>query len=276
VGKAELSAGPIHYEDSGGDGQPLVLIHGLAMDGRVFDDTVAALTPAYRCIRPTFPLGSHREPMRADADLSLRGQARLIAELIESLQLDGAALCFNDWSCGQVMVADGLLDRVDALIFGSCETEHNYPPGLGGKAAVLSAKLPGGFSVMRQVLLRRSLRRLPFIYGQMSKHGIPDPLMRDWLEPLGRAEIQRDVRKYVGDVRRGSKAMKEATPALGDWKHPVLVVWDSEGKMMPNEEGRRLAEAFPSARYVEIEDSYTLIPIDQPQRLAAEIRHFLG
>ncbi len=275
MAKAELSAGPIHYEDSGGDGQPLMLIHGLAMDGRVFDDLVAALTPDYRCIRPTFPLGSHREPMRADADLSLRGQSRLIAELIKSLGLERAALCFNDWSCGQVMVAEGLLDRVDDLIFVSCETENNYPPGLGGKAAVLSAKLPGGFSVMRQVLLRSSLRGLPFIYGQMSKRGIPDPLMREWLEPLRRPEIRRDVRKYVGDVRRGGQAMKQATPSLAGWERPVLVAWDSEGKMMPNEEGHRLAEAFPNARYVEIEGTYTLIPIDQPQRLASVIREFL-
>lgn len=275
MAKAELSAGPIHYEDSGGDGRPLVLIHGLAMDGRVFDDLAVALAPEYRCIRPTFPLGSHREPMRADADLSLRGLARLIAELIESLRLDGVALCFNDWSCGQVMVSDGLLDRVDALIFASCETENNYPPGLAGKAAVLSGKLPGGFSVMRQVLLRPSLRGLPFIYGQMSKRGVPDRQMREWLEPLRRAEIRRDVRKYVGDVRRGRQAMREATPSLAEWERPVLVVWDSEGKMMPNEEGRRLAGSFPNARYAEIEDSYTLIPIDQPQRLAAEIRDFL-
>lgn len=274
--RVELTAGPIHYEDSGGDGQPLVLVHGLAMDGRVFDELVSALTPDYRCIRPTFPLGSHPEPMRADADLSLRGQSRLIAELIESLRLDGAVLCFNDWSCGQVMVADGLVDRVEALIFASCETENNYPPGLGGKAAVLSAKLPGGFSAMRQILLRPSLRRLPFIYGQMSKRGVPQSLMREWLEPLRRAEIRRDLRKYIGDVPRGKRAIEAATPALAGFEHPVLVIWDSEGPMMPNEEGRRLAAAFPNAHYVEVEDSYTLIPIDQPQRLATEIRQFLG
>ncbi len=43
---------------------------------------------------------------------------------------------------------------------------------------------------------------------------------------------------------------------------------------MPNEHGRKLAADFPDAHLVEIADSYTLIPIDQPLELAAAIRDF--
>lgn len=275
MAEVELSAGTIHYEESG-EGAPLVLLHGLAMDGRLWDGVVAELGPGYRCIAPTWPLGSHRTPMRPDADLSLLGMSRLVAELLECLDLEGVTLCFSDWSCAQIMVAEGLLDRVSALVLVSCETEGNYPPGLAGAAASLSAKLPGGFSVMRQALLRPRLRRLPFVYGQMSKRGVPEELMRDWLTPLTQPEIRRDLRKYVGDVKRGKREMAAATAALGRFERPVLVVWDSEGKMMPNEHGRKLAEDFPNARLVEIDDSYTLIPIDQPGRLAAAIREFAG
>jgi pimeloyl-ACP methyl ester carboxylesterase len=52
------------------------------------------------------------------------------------------------------------------------------------------------------------------------------------------------------------------------------VVWDREGKMMPNAEGRRLADSFPNSRYRELPDCYTLIPIDQPAALAREIHDF--
>jgi pimeloyl-ACP methyl ester carboxylesterase len=127
---------------------------------------------------------------------------------------------------------------------------------------------------MRRTLLSRRLRRLPLVYGQMSKHGVPDALLREWLEPLRRREIQRDVRKYIGDVSRGRRDMRSATSSLGEFDRPVLVVWDSEGSMMPNDEGRKLASDFPDARLVEIADSYTLIPIDQPVELAATIRDF--
>jgi pimeloyl-ACP methyl ester carboxylesterase len=273
MASTEVSAGTIHYEEIG-QGVPLVMIGGLAMDGRLWDRVAAELASTHRCVMPTMPLGSHPEPMRPDADLSLRGMSRIVAEFLESLGLEDVTLCFNDWSCAQLMVADGLLDRVSALVLASCETEGNYPPGLAGRAAVVSAKLPGGLSLMRQTLLVPRLRRLPFVYGQMSKRGVPDELLRSWLEPLRRPEIRRDLRKYIGDVKQGRRDMRAATAALGGFERPVLVVWDSEGTMMPNEEGRKLASDFADARLVEIADSYTLIPIDQPVELAAAIREF--
>jgi pimeloyl-ACP methyl ester carboxylesterase len=98
--------------------------------------------------------------------------------------------------------------------------------------------------------------------------------MRAWLEPLKRKEIRRDLRRYVTDVRHGKRQMRAATPALASFDRRVLVVWDAEGKMMPNDEGRRLADAFPNSRYVELPDCYTLIPLDQPKALAQEISQF--
>ena len=43
---------------------------------------------------------------------------------------------------------------------------------------------------------------------------------------------------------------------------------------MPPEHGQRLAELLPQARLAEIADSYTLVPLDQPGRLARIIREF--
>lgn len=44
---------------------------------------------------------------------------------------------------------------------------------------------------------------------------------------------------------------------------------------MPPEHGRRLAALLPHGRLVEIADSYTLIPLDQPGELAHAIRRFI-
>jgi pimeloyl-ACP methyl ester carboxylesterase len=276
MAEVELSAGVVEYEDTGGDGPVAVLIPGLAMDGRQWRKVVAELRPDFRCLAPTLPMGAHRRPMRADADLSLRGMGRLVSEFLERLDLRDVTLCFNDWCGAQVMVADGGVERVGRLVLVSCETDGNYPPGLAGHAAWLSCKLPGGLGLMRRTLLAPRLRRLPMIFGQMTKRGVPDELMRDWLEPLKRPEIRRDLRKYAGDAMNGKRALRAASTALGSFERPVLVVWDSEGKMMPNEDGRRLAASFPDSRFVELPDCYTLIAEDQPLALAAEIRAFAG
>jgi pimeloyl-ACP methyl ester carboxylesterase len=100
--------------------------------------------------------------------------------------------------------------------------------------------------------------------------------VEEWLRPLQRREIRRDLRKYAAHPRRGRRDLLAATDALPSFERPVLVVWASEDRLMPPEHGRRLAELFPNSRHLEIPDGYTLVPIDQPATLAAHLRQFIG
>ncbi|HEU4737804.1 MAG TPA: alpha/beta hydrolase [Solirubrobacterales bacterium] len=274
MSEVEVTAGPIEYGDSGGAGRPIVLIGGLPHDEALWDEVIAELAPRFRCLTPVLPLGAQRKPLRRDADLSLPGLGKIVTEFLERMDLRDAIVCFNDWGGAQTMVSHGGTERVGAFVLVSCETDNNYPPGIAGRIAALSGFMPGGFGVMRLGLSSPTLRRLPFTYGRMSKRGVPDELMHRWLQPLKRSEIRRDTRKYIRDVRHGRREIQAATPKLQNFERPVLVVWDEEGTMMPNSEGRRLAESFPNSTYVELPDCFTLIPIDQPVALADEIKKF--
>lgn len=44
---------------------------------------------------------------------------------------------------------------------------------------------------------------------------------------------------------------------------------------MPPEHGRRLAELLPRGRLVEVDDGYTLLPLDRPAELARLIGDFV-
>lgn len=271
----EVQAGTLDYQDTGGSGPVLVFVPGLLMDHRQWERVVPELSDEFRCVSVTLPMGAHRQPMKPDADLSMVGMGRILAELLERLDLRDVVLCFNDWSGAQAMIADDRVDRVGKLVLVSCETVGNYPPGMGGLAAWLSAKVPGGIAMTRQVLRRPRIASLPFFFGQMSKQGVPQEMMRHWLEPLTRKEIRRDLRMYAGDaIPNGRRTLRAAQERLGSFERPVLVVWDEEGKMMPYEEGRRLADSFPNSRFVELPDCFTLVAIDQPLELARLIRDF--
>jgi pimeloyl-ACP methyl ester carboxylesterase len=89
VPEIELTPGVLEYEDTGGAAPVIVLLHGLLMTGALWDDVVEKLRPGFRCIRPTLPMGAHRRAMRAEADLSLRGQVRLLVGFLERLDLNG-------------------------------------------------------------------------------------------------------------------------------------------------------------------------------------------
>jgi pimeloyl-ACP methyl ester carboxylesterase len=271
----DLTAGPIEYEDTGGDRPTLVLLHGLAMDGTLWRHVVEDLRRDHRCVVPTIPLGGHRRPMRPDADLTLDGLSRLVAEFLDRLDLDDVVLVQNDWGGAIVVAGDGLTDRVGRLVLVACEAFDNYPPGVPGKAVALASKVPGGINAALQPLRFKPLRRTPTAFGWMTKRPIPDNVMDAWLRPaLTQKAIRRDVAKYARSAR--TRRMVEATERLRSFDRPALIVWATEDRIMPPEHGRRLANLIPDARLVEIDDSYTLIPEDQPARLASAIRAFVS
>ena len=272
----ELTAGVIDYEDTGGEGPVLVLLSGLVMDGSVWDPVVADLRRDHRCVVPTLPLGSHRRPMRPDADLSLGGFARMVAELLERLDLHEVTLVQNDHAAALALAAEEPEpERVARLVISSCEAFDNYPPGLPGKNARLTALMPGGIFLAMQAMRLRALRRLPISLGWMSKRPLPDELVDRWLRPLQTNRgVRRDLRKYARSARR--RQMLEVCERLCSFGRPALVVWTPEDRVQRPEHGRRLAELLADARLVEIADSYTLIMRDQPAAFARAIREFVG
>ncbi|AIJ21693.1 hydrolase, alpha/beta hydrolase fold family [Amycolatopsis methanolica 239] len=64
---------------------------------------------------------SHRKPMKPDADLSLRGHVRLLAEFLEALDLRDVTLVLNDWGGGQFLISERLAGRVGRLALVACE-----------------------------------------------------------------------------------------------------------------------------------------------------------
>jgi pimeloyl-ACP methyl ester carboxylesterase len=92
---------------------------------------------------------------------------------------------------------------------------------------------------------------------------------------LEQPEIRRDAVRVLRAAAAERNLLLDAAERLPGFDRPALVVWASEDRVMPAEHGHRLAELLPRGRLVEIPDSYTLIPQDQPARLAESIREFV-
>jgi pimeloyl-ACP methyl ester carboxylesterase len=275
MSQIELSAGIIEYEDTGGGGPTVVLLHGLLMDGSLWDNVIAELSVDHRCVAPTLPLGAHRHAMRADADLSMGGIARLVAEFLDRLDLTDVTLVGNDTGGAlvQLLVCDRT-DRVSRIVLASCDAFDNFPPGLTGKTLVLTGKLPPAmFGMFMQQMRLRPVRRLPIAFGWLTKRG--DAATSQWIKPiLHQRQIRRDTVRVLRAAAAEKRLLLDAAELLPKYDHPALVVWASEDRVMPPEHGRRLADLLPQGQLVEIPDSYTLMPLDQPALLAQTIRGF--
>jgi pimeloyl-ACP methyl ester carboxylesterase len=265
--------GPLEYEDSGGTGRPVVLLHGLALHAGFWRKVVPLLADAHRCVVPTLPLGGHSRPMPADADLTPPGLATLVADLLEQLDLHDVVLVGNDTggALAQILVTTRP-ERVGALVLTPCDAFERFFPWQFKPLQVLG-RVPGAPAVAAQALRLPALRRSPLGFGLLTKHGIPDDVSESYVAPLRRnAGVRRDLAAVLRGIRR--RYTIEAGNRLHAFDRPALIAWAAEDKVFPVGDARRLAEVLPDARLELVHDSLTYIAEDQPQQLAALIRDF--
>jgi pimeloyl-ACP methyl ester carboxylesterase len=269
-----LSAGTIQYQDTGGDGPVIVFVHGLLATGALWAPVVPGLQDRARCIVPELPLGAHRIPMKPDADVSPRGVARLIAELIEKLDLRDVTIVANDTggAISQLLVTEHP-ERIGKLVLTPSDSfEYFFPPQF--KPLQLMSRIPGGLEFMIRSLRFKVIRNSPLGFGNISQVGVPDELMKAAFEPyFTNPAIRRDTRKFVRAVSK--KDTLAAAERLRDFDRPVLLAWASEDKFFPVKLAERLKERLPNARLELIDDSYTFVPFDQPERLTQLVREFV-
>src|SRR5215472_3394505 len=191
--EVRLRCGPVEYTDTGGNGPVVLLVGGLLIGPSVWKEVVTELRPEFRCIVPALPWGTHRQPMLPGTDLSLAGQARILAELVDDLRLDQVTLVENDTAMAQVLMA-GHPESIVRVAFVSCETWSNNPPGLPGRSVALAAAVPGGLYLAMQQMRLRAFQRSPFAFGRMAKHGISQRMLDSGLRPaITHSGVRRDL-----------------------------------------------------------------------------------
>jgi pimeloyl-ACP methyl ester carboxylesterase len=269
----QLTQGDIRYRDVG-TGEPIVFIHGLLVNGRLWERPVELLRKDFRCIVPELPLGSHRAPMREDADLAPPALADMITEVLERLDLEKVTLVGNDTGGALCQLAvTRNPERVGRLVLTNCDMYDVFPPKLFAYLGLL-ARIPGGLAMAAQSQRIKALRRSPMAYGVLAKSRFDDDLLEDWVRPgLDSAEIRRDTRKVILGIDPAQTV--QAAKDLEAFKSPTLFAWAPEDRWFKVELAERLAASMPDARVVRIADSKTFVAYDQPQRLADEITSFI-
>jgi pimeloyl-ACP methyl ester carboxylesterase len=269
----ELSAGTVQYRERG-VGAPVVFVHGLLVNADLWRKVVPSLAGC-RSIAPDWPLGSHSVPMRAGADLSPTGVADLIAEFLAALDLEDVTLVANDTggALTQILMTRRP-ERIGRVVLTPSDCfEYFFPPGFAFLPRLL--RLPGQTWLMARMLRIKALHRLPFVFGMVAKRPIPADVRDSYVQPAGRSKgVRRDLRSFVTQVHR--RHTLTAAGALPAFTKPVLLAWAAEDRVFPVALGRRLADVFPDARFVEVADSYTFVPEDQPAVLAELITEFTG
>jgi pimeloyl-ACP methyl ester carboxylesterase len=266
-GSVELPQGTIAYGESG-SGAPMVFVHGL-----LWRKVTPRLDTNFRCLVPDLPLGSHQTPMHPDADLSPPGLARLLADYLEALDLNQVILVANDTggAISQIMAANHP-ERIGRLVLTPCDAFENFlPPAF--RPLQYAARVPPLLTGVMQGMRLAPMRRLPNAFGWLIKNEKDDQLLGEWTRPfLSDRAIRRDTVKVLRGI--SPRYTEEAAERLRSFDRPTMLAWAREDRFFKPKFAQRLAETIPGSRLEWIEDSYSFVPEDQPERLAQLIDDF--
>jgi pimeloyl-ACP methyl ester carboxylesterase len=265
-----LRSGTVHYRQTG-TGPTIVLIHGLFADSTHWDRVVSSLGRDRRVIVPDMPLGAHRLPMDADADLTPAGLARLIADFLAELGLDGVTLVGNDTGGAlcQLVAADHP-ELIGRLVLTNCDAYRNFLPW-AFRGLQLFPRLPGGMTILAK--LPTPIGRA--LFRPLTARPMPAEQLDRWLRaPRGNPGVKRDLGKVLRGIT--NRETLRAIEALRRSAPPTLLVWGRRDLFFRPRYARRLAADIPGARLQWIDRARTFTPFDAPQELAAAIRGFDG
>lgn len=261
-----LQQGTLDYRELGpaeSPHPPVLFVHGILVDNRLWSDVAEGLAAqGFRCILPTWPLGSHTIPVAAHAALSPSGIAAMIGEVIAALGLRDVTLVGNDTGGGLCqLVIDAYPDRVGRLVLTNCDAFEAFPPF---PFPVVFALLRGPRSIktLFTALKPTALRHSPLGYGLLMTH--PDPALTDmWLQPCRDDDrICRDLATLLRHV--AATDLTEVATRFSDFTKPVTVVWGQADRCFTPALGRRLAAQLPNASLIEVPNARTFVPLDNP------------
>ncbi len=216
------------------------------------------------CLAPTWPLGAHSEPMREGAEMTMEGVAAMVAEFLDALELEDVVLVGNDTG-GAIaqIVATTAPAQLGALVLTGCDAFEHFPPPIL-RPLIAAAKLGPVFTAAMAPMRIRAGRRMA--YGALAHADIED-LAREWTRPAQTdARVREDLRRFTASLHSDSTI--QAAERLPQFTKPALIAWSADDAFFALEDGRRLAEVLPNARFELIDNARTFSMIDQPDVLA--------
>jgi pimeloyl-ACP methyl ester carboxylesterase len=270
----KLSQGTVHYRDQG-SGPPVLLVHGLMVNGTIWDRVVPSLAGRARCIVPDLPLGSHAHPMDREADLSPPGMAAIIAELVTRLELQDVTLVGNDTGGALCqLVAASRPELVGGLVLTNCDAFESFPPRAFKPLVTGLGRIPGAVAALAASAKIGPMRRGAMAAASLTVDPIPDALIKGWVQPLSDAGVRRDLVKVLRAI--DARYTVDAAERLRGFEKPVLLAWGARDRFFPLDYAERLRAVFPHGRLEKIENARTFVPLDAPERLAELVGGFVA
>lgn len=263
---------PLHVEEHGSGGRPLVLIHGFGGHAYTWRHWIPRLRDRFRVLAVDLK-GHGAAPKPADDAYGPEDQAELLVHEIRRRGLERATLVGHSLGGGiALLTALRLAERggrtLESLVLIS--------------AAAFADRLPRFVAWARSPLLGPALVRLVpprTLVRWILRSIVHDPStvterqVRAYAEPLASPEGRRAI---LRTARRIVPADAESTVArYPRISRPALLLWGRQDRVVPPAQGERLARALPRAKLEVLEACGHIPQEERPDESLAVVEPFL-
>jgi pimeloyl-ACP methyl ester carboxylesterase len=265
----ETPSGRIAYVERG-DGPAALFVHGVFLNADLWDGVIDGVSDVRRCIAPDI-LCHGETAERADADVSFAGQADMLLQLLDALDVRQVDLVANDsgGAIAQIFAARHP-ERVRSLALTNCDVHDGWPPP--AFVPTVQAVLTAGFRAVAGPLTDPAVAREALGVGFEHPERLSDATLRGFLDPLlASDERVRNLERFFAAM--DCRQTVEVEPLLRRLQAPTLVMWGTADVFFDVEWARWLAKTIPGAREpILLPDAKLFFPMERPARVAVELR----
>ncbi len=247
--------------DRRGSGPPVLLLHGLLTDSRVWEPLRGSLTGRYTLISVDAP-GHGGSPAR-DADFLLEDEVDALFAVLDELGLPGPVAWVGHSMGGMKAMRAGLRHPARVAALGLISTQPYEEPDRTARPylAMVEAAQSWGISLD----LAEVMGRLNFGRDYLST-----PAAQGWVQNFTGFTGETLAPAAHSVFRRG-----DISGQLARLSMPALVLHGADDIPIRVPVARRYSELLPSARLVELAGCGHTPPCEQPEAVAALLGEFL-
>jgi pimeloyl-ACP methyl ester carboxylesterase len=258
-----------------GSGPVALFVHGVLLNGYFWRNQLDNLSDVRRCIAPDL-LAHGRTEIGANQEVSVTANARMLAELLDALNIDQVDLVGNDSGGGICQIFSAFFpERVRSITLTNCDAHDNWPPEAFKPFVQLVADggLPGLLSAMLQDKnVYRSVQALGPAYEK--PEAVSDATIEAYLQPHVRTpQRTHDLASFVNAFDNKHTVLIE--PRLRALGVPALIVWGDDDVYFDIKWSQWLEKtlAGPTRRVV-FTGARIFFPEERSQQFNRELRAF--
>lgn len=253
----------MYYEDSGGAGLPLLLIHGFPLNGRMWAPQVAHLRDRYRVIVPDLRGHGRSEAVHGPYLMDLLAQD--LNALLDRLQVDEPVVVAGLSMGGYITFAfyRQFASRVRAVILAATRAGEDAQAGKENRAKTAQkAEEQGAAAVVADML--------PKMMAPVTYERKPD------LVAQAQDIMLETSREGVIGASLGMKERPDSKPTLEKMSVPGLILHGADDQLMPPGEAESMHAALAGSDLHILPEAGHLLNLEQADLFNQQVGRFLS